>query len=129
MKWQGEFQITDWQEQVCESMLVLTGGKLTTAVVKQEYQGDIKGTGELQYSMVYDGEGNALFSGIELIQTELGAQRHILVLSHKGKFSQGVATSEFEVVSCEPKHSIVGAQGQFTSGEAGKAEYYLEKHS
>ncbi|KZN34063.1 DUF3224 domain-containing protein [Pseudoalteromonas luteoviolacea] len=129
MKWQGEFQIADWQEQTRESNVVLTGGKLTTAIVKQVYQGDIKGAGELQYSMVYDGEGNALFSGIELIQTELGAQNHILVLSHKGKFSQGVASSEFEVVACEPDHSIVGAQGQFTSGEGGKAEYYLEKRS
>ncbi|MCF2857792.1 DUF3224 domain-containing protein [Pseudoalteromonas sp. SMS1] len=129
MKWQGEFQIADWQEQTRESSVVLTGGKRTTAIVNQVYQGDIQGTSELQYSMVYDGEGNARFSGIELIQTELGAQSHILVLSHQGKFSQGVASSEFEVVDSEPKHSIIGAQGQFTSGEGGKAEYYLEKRS
>ncbi|KZN45467.1 DUF3224 domain-containing protein [Pseudoalteromonas luteoviolacea] len=129
MKWQGEFQITDWQEQTRESNVVLAGGKLTTAVVKHVYQGDIIGSGELQYSMAYDAEGSAHFSGIELIQMELGAQTHILVLSHKGKFSQGVAGSEFEVVACEPTHSILGAHGTFTSGEGGTAKYCLEKRS
>ncbi|KZN35781.1 DUF3224 domain-containing protein [Pseudoalteromonas luteoviolacea] len=129
MKWQGEFQITDWQEQTRESEHSLEGGRLATAQVKQLYKGDVIGSSELQYCMVYDDKGNAYFSGSEVLKAQLNGQEAILVLSHQGKFSQGVASSEFEVVASEPSHAIEGARGHFTSAENGTALYCIEKNN
>ena len=121
----GTFQIQDWQE--AETKTLSEGRKFTSATVKQEYAGDIKGTSEVHYQMFYSASGNAMFNGYEVLEGEVDGVKCELTISHNGKFEQGVASSEFKVIECLAKPSLLGLEGSFKSGEAGQASYSLGK--
>lgn len=121
MTLKGSFQITNWQESVDQELE--NGAKLSTAIVQQNYSGDVTGTSEARYQMCYDSSGEARFVGFETITLSSG---DVLVLQHQGTFKQGVASSEFTIVTSYNNKTLLGKNGSFASTEGGQADYHLE---
>jgi hypothetical protein len=59
----GQFQITGWDEVPYKEQS--DGCKQTHAKITQSYSGDIDGSSELQYVMLYSAKGSAIFVGLE----------------------------------------------------------------
>lgn len=119
----GTFTIEDWQENTLHELT--NDGKITSANVKQSYQGDLSGSSELSYQMHYHSDGNADFIGFEVINAEYGGKACELTLKHQGKFENGQAKSEFTLIQSTPETSWQGARGSFCSTHGGQAEYQL----
>jgi hypothetical protein len=118
----GQFQITDWQETTQSEY---QGTKRSLANVKLEYSGDIVGSSELQYLLSYQADGSAEFVGFETIQASIKGILGYLIIRHLGRFVDGVASSQFEVIENSIEDKLIGENGDFTSGENGLACYTL----
>lgn len=123
MQLKGSFQITDWQESIDKSFD--DGAKLSKALVSQTYSGDITGSSEVQYQLSYETTGDACFNGFEFISGTIGDTPCKLTLKHDGTFENGVAKSQFVIVSSATHVELLGVIGGFTSGEAGQANYII----
>lgn len=124
MQLTGTFQITGWDETTEQTFD--NGAKLNIASVKQAYTGAIQGNSEIKYIMYYHPSGNADFAGFEYIKAQINGQETGLTLKHDGKFENGVASSHFLIVQSSNDESLIGKTGEFTSGEAGKADYKID---
>jgi hypothetical protein len=118
----GQFQIKDWQETIQSEH---QGLKRSLANVKLEYTGDIVGSSELQYLLSYQANGSAEFVGFESLTVKVKGVSGYLVLRHLGKFVDGVASSQFEVIQSSIEDKLIGSKGEFTSGENGLANYSI----
>jgi hypothetical protein len=118
----GQFQIKDWQETTQSEH---EGTKRCLANVQLEYSGDIIGTGELQYLLSYQADGSAEFVGFETIQVSIKGISGYLIIRHLGRFVDGVASSQFEVIQSSIEDKLIGSNGDFTSGENGQACYTI----
>lgn len=123
MQLKGTFQITDWQESVNKSFE--EGAKLSKALVRQTYAGDITGNSEVHYQLNYETTGEASFNGFEFITGRLSDAPCTLTLKHQGSFENAVAKSQFVIVSSATHAELVGVTGLFSSGEAGQANYII----
>ena len=123
MKLKGTFQITDWQETVEQEFE--KGKRLSTALVKQTYSGDIIGNSELRYQLYYSESGDALFNGFETITYDKNNEQVLLTIKHDGKFESGTASSKFTIVDSSHEDNLVGKSGTFRSIEGGKANYQI----
>ena len=123
MQLKGIFQITNWQESVTQSFD--HGAKLSNALVNQSYSGDITGSSEVHYQLSYESTGDACFNGFEFITGNLGDAPCQLTLRHQGNFEQGVAKSQFVIISSTTHAELLGLSGSFMSGEAGQASYLI----
>lgn len=119
----GQFQIKDWQETTQNEN---EGLKRSLANVKLEYSGDIVGNSELQYLLSYQADGSADFVGFENINSTVNDASGSMILRHLGRFVDGVASSQFEVIQSTFEDKLIGAKGDFTSGENGQAHYTIE---
>jgi hypothetical protein len=123
MQLTGTFQITDWQESVEKSFD--EGGKLTSAKVCQTYSGDITGKSGITYQMNYEPNGNASFIGLEFIVGNITGKFCKLTIKHDGRFENGLAKSEFSILSSCTHKELVGVKGIFESVEGGKANFAI----
>ena len=123
MQLKGTFQITDWQESVTTSFE--QGAKLSKALVSQNYSGGLTGSSEVHYQLNYESTGEASFNGFEFFSGNLGETPCQLTLKHNGTFEQGVAKSQFVIISSASHPELLGVTGLFTSGEAGQATYVI----
>jgi hypothetical protein len=123
MEMNGLFQITDWQESVEKQGD--DGTKLSIALVKQTYSGDINGVSEVKYQLFYDKSGDAIFNGFEIITLNPQSEQASIVLKHEGKFVNGSASSQFTVIHSSMGEQWAGKKGHFTSAEGGKANYLI----
>lgn len=122
MQLNGTFQITNWQET--EEKLFDGGGKLTSATVSQDYNGEIIGKSEIKYQMYYGSNGDASFVGFEVIVGSIGDKPCELTLKHDGCFEAGIAKSQFSILSSTDEN-LVGLKGYFKSSEGGKADFVI----
>lgn len=120
----GQFQIKDWQETIQSEYSV---GKRSLANVKLDYTGDIAGTSELQYLLSYQVDGSADFVGFESVQARINGLSGSLILRHIGRFVDGIASSQFEVIQSSFEDKLIGSKGDFTSGENGQADYAIHQ--
>ncbi|MCL1080139.1 DUF3224 domain-containing protein [Parashewanella spongiae] len=118
----GTFQVTSWDEKTLSSSD--DGSKLAQATVTQTYQGEIEGDSEVHYFLSYFPSGSAEFVGYETITPSDNKLAPIL-LRHTGEFINGVASSQFELLSSENEQAMAGI-GRFKSGDSGCAEYHIE---
>ena len=119
---EGQFTITNWQES--EQQQFEDKSKFTSAYVQQEYSGSISGNSEIQYQMYYKPDGNAIFTGFERISGTLNNNPITLTLKHDGTFTNGVASSNFIIVSSSVER-LINHSGTFESIEGGKANYNM----
>lgn len=120
MKLRGEFQVTDWQESVMVEYP--DGSKTSHAKITQTYQGDLVGRSELDYQLFYQDGQNSEFTGIEIVTLEVDDRR--LVLMHRGKFADGVASSEFDILQ-DTTGKLTGRTGCFHAKLGGVANYVI----
>ncbi|ESP94368.1 DUF3224 domain-containing protein [Pseudoalteromonas luteoviolacea] len=118
----GTFQISNWQESVTTSME--NNCKISNAVVDQSYSGDIIGTSQIHYQLYYNSEGNARFTGYEVL-TLTEDQSKKIILQHAGKFEGGSASAQLDVIDCNFDDNLIGKTGNFISKEGGKADYRI----
>lgn len=123
MKLTGTFQITDWQESIEQEFD--EGSRLSVAVVKQTYAGDVIGSSSVRYCLYYDKTGNALFNGFETLYWLQNNKQVLLTIKHDGTFDNGVASSNFTVIDSPDDSTLVGKIGSFTAIEGGQASYQI----
>ncbi len=125
MKVTGEFAITRWDEEPYYE--AATGAKLTKASIEQNYTGELTGSSANEYLMSHKSDGAAQFIGMEYIKVQIGDKKGGFVIEHKGAFDNGVASSDFVIVSGSGEGDFEGVlgQGHFASltNKPGHAQY------
>ncbi len=121
----GIFQITAWDEIPYDESD--DDSKQSHAKIKQQYQGDIEGSSELQYLMCYSSKESAIFVGLEILSCNINGKIGSFVIQHKGKFESGIASSEFSIVPSSGKKQLldITGSGSFKSSSNGQASYTL----
>jgi len=125
MEHKGAFSILQWDENtVTESD---SGIKISHASIKQQYDGAMSGESQTEYLMRYQNEVSAKFTGFETFVGVINGLRGSFTLEHSGSFEQGVAKSEFSIISSSATGELSGKNivGHFESGEAGKGNYTI----
>ncbi len=117
-------QITSWDETNFEEEST-DDKKLTLAKVEQQFSGDFIGASKIKYVMSYQNKTQAVFTGFETITVTINGKQGEFIVVHNGKFEQGVASSDFNVVtnSVTGDFTNISGSGSFKSTENGQAEY------
>lgn len=117
-------QITSWDETNFEEEST-DDKKLTLAKVEQQFSGDFIGSSKIKYVMSYQNKTQAVFTGFETITVTINGKQGEFIVVHNGKFEQGVASSDFNVVtnSVTGDFTNISGSGSFKSTENGQAEY------
>ncbi len=123
---EGRYTITSWEEETVQENE--DGSKLTHATVTQSYSGDLNGESTVHYFMMHATDKSARFIGYESISCELGGKQGKFTVQHDGKFSIGVASSQFKVVSGSGRGGLmnISGQGKYSSDKSGEASYRFE---
>jgi hypothetical protein len=121
---QGGFKIADWKE---ETVTARVGPKITRATVKQRYTGDIKGTGTIEYVMVYRPDKTAEYSGVEVITGSIGARKGSFALMIRGKYDGKKAVTKWQVVAGGGKGDLkeLTGTGEFYAPMGSEGKYRL----
>lgn len=120
----AEFEIAGWDETPFEGGDEET--KLTEALVKKRYFGDIDGTSTTKWLMSYAPDKSATYVGIEHITGTIGGRHGGLVLLHDGEFADGVATAALRAVSGTGELSASTGTGNFRADPAGSLVLHLD---
>ena len=89
--------------------------KLTRAIVKKTYTGDIAGEAHVEYLMMYRSDGSASFVGLERVVGSLGGRTGSFVLQRTGVFEGGQAKESYSVVPGSATGELRGLVGEGTS--------------
>ncbi|KAB2969685.1 MAG: DUF3224 domain-containing protein [Thermoanaerobaculia bacterium] len=89
--------------------------KLTRASVTKSYAGDISGSGEVQYLMMYRGDGSASFVGLERVVARLAGKTGTFVLQRTGVFEGGEAKETYQVIPGSATGDLQGLVGEGSS--------------
>ena len=122
---EGIFQVTGWDEKPYSEDS--DGSKLTNAQVTQTYTGSIEGESQVQYIMAHNSDKSATFVGMEKVTCTINGKSGSFVIQHNGKFENGVASSNFVIVtdSGQGELSDIEGSGNFESTEQGKSKYQM----
>jgi len=120
----AEFEIAGWDESPFEASDEET--KLTEALVKKKYSGDVEGTSTTKWLMAYAPDKSATFVGLENITGTVGGKRGALVLLHDGEFTDGVATAQLRIVLGTGELSGAAGGGKFRADPAGSVVLDLD---
>lgn len=85
--------------------------KLTRAVVTKTYTGDIEGQAQVDYLMMYRGDGSASFVGLERFIGRLGGRSGSFVLQRVGAFEGGLAKESYTVIPGSATGELQGLVG------------------
>lgn len=124
-KLEGIFQVTSWDEKPYSEES--DGAKLTNAKVTQTYTGSIEGESQVQYIMAHNSDKSAVFVGMEKVTASINGKSGSFVIQHNGKFENGVASSNFVIVTGSGQGELSGIEGSgsFESTEDGKSKYQM----
>ncbi|HET7789336.1 MAG TPA: DUF3224 domain-containing protein [Gemmatimonadales bacterium] len=86
--------------------------KLTRASVAKSYTGDIEGDAQVEYLMMYRGDGSAAFVGLERVVGKIGAKRGAFVLQRTGVFEDGQAKESYSVIPGSATGDLQGLRGE-----------------
>jgi hypothetical protein len=106
----ARFAITGWDEKPYAEDQALP--KLTRARVAKTYSGDITGEGQVEYLMMYRGDGSATFVGLERVVGRIGARAGSFVLQRTGVFEDGQARESYSVVPGSGTGELHGLVGE-----------------
>ncbi|MET0144929.1 MAG: DUF3224 domain-containing protein [Ilumatobacteraceae bacterium] len=114
------FEVTGWDEHQFDRHAGTA--KLTRAKVTKSYNGDLDGTSVTLWVMAYAADGNATFVGIERIDATIGDRDGTIVLQHVGRFANGTATAELDIISgsCTGDFAELAGTGRLTADPAGR---------
>lgn len=109
----ARFAITSWDEKPYSEGPDLP--KLTRATVKKTYTSDIEGEGQVDYLMMYRGDGSATFIGLERFTGKVHGKGGSFVLQRTGVFEDGQAKESYSVVPGSATGELHGLRGEGTS--------------
>jgi len=122
---EATFEIAGWDETPFEGSGD-EGAKLTEALVKKRYSGEIDGESTTKWLMSYAPDKSATYVGIEHITGTVGGRRGGLVLMHDGEFRDGVATAVMRIVSGTGDLAGATGGGKFRADPAGSVVLDLD---
>ena len=117
----ARFVIKAWDEQPYGEGLGLP--KLTRATVTKTFTGDLEGEGQVEYLMVYRGDGSATFVGLERVVGRLAGRTGSFVLQRTGVFEGGQAKEAYTVVPGSATGDLQGLRGDGSSAVGHGAEH------
>ena len=79
------------------------------------FTGGIEGEGQVEYLMMYGGDGSARFVGLERIVGRIGARAGSFVLERTGTFEGGEARESYSVIAGSGTGELRGLRGEGTS--------------
>jgi hypothetical protein len=109
----SRFAIKAWDEKPYDEGQGLP--KLTRASVAKTFTGDLEGTGQLEYLMVYRTDGSAAFVGLERVVGRLGGMTGTFVFQRTGVFEGGQAKEAYSVVPGSGTGELQGLRGEGSS--------------
>ena len=109
----ARFAITSWDEKPYSEGPDLP--KLTRATVTKTFTGDIEGEGQVEYLMMYGGDGSATFVGLERVVGRIGGKAGSFVLQRTGIFESGQAKESYSVIPSSGTGELRGLRGEGTS--------------
>ena len=89
--------------------------RLTRASVARTFTGDIEGQGQVEYLMMYRGDGSASFVGLERFVGQLAGKAGTFVLQRTGAFESGQAKESYSVIPGSGTGELRGLRGDGTS--------------
>ena len=100
--------------------------KLTRASVAKTFTGDIEGEGQVEYLMMYRGDGSAAFVGLERVVGRIGTRTGTFVLQRIGTFENGQAKESYSVVPGSATGDLLGLKGDGNSALGHGMEHPFE---
>jgi len=122
----NKFDITSWDEK--PYLELADGVKYAKTHVSKNYHGRLEGSAHLEYLMVYYGDGQATFVGIEHFEGAFDGKEGGIALEHKGVFRNGIAESEFTTIVGSGLNDLIGLnlEGHYKTGHSMTVEFELE---
>ena len=120
----ARFAITSWDEKPYSE--APGQPKLTRASVVRTFTGDIEGEGQVQYLMMYRGDGTAVVVGLERIIGRIAGRAGTFVLQRIGVFEGGLAKESYAVVPGSATGDLRGLSGDGTSAVGHGLEHPFE---
>ena len=117
------FTIKNWEEKPYSEGADLP--KLTRAAVKKTFTGDITGESDVEYLMMYRGDGTASFVGLERIVGHLAGRAGSFVLRRIGSFENGVAKESYTVIPGSGTGELRSLRGEGASAVGHGMEHPL----
>ena len=109
----ARFAIKSWDEKPYSEGEGLP--KLTRALVTKTYTGDIEGQSQVDYVMMYRGDGSASFVGLERVVGRIGGKTGSFVLQRVGVFEGGLAKESYTVIAGSATGELQGLAGDGSS--------------
>lgn len=106
----ARFAITKWDEKTYSEGP--DQPKLTRASVTKTYTGEIEGEAQVEYLMMYRGDGTASFVGLERVVGRIDGKAGSFVLQRTGTFEGGQAKESYVVVPGSGTGDLHGLQGE-----------------
>ena len=106
----ARFAIKSWDEKPYSE--VAGQPKLSRATVSKTFTGDIEGESQVEYLMMYRGDGTATFVGLERIVGRIGDKSGSFVLQRSGVFEDGQAKESYTVVPGSATGDLQGLTGE-----------------
>ena len=117
----ARFAITNWDEKPYSEGPDVP--KLTRAIVRKSFSGDIEGEGSVEYLMMYRADGSASFVGLERIVGRIDGKAGSFVLQRSGAFEGGVAKESYAVISGSATGELRGLEGNGATALGHGTEY------
>jgi hypothetical protein len=117
----ARFAIRSWDEKPYSEGQDLP--KLTRASVSKTFTGDVEGEGQVEYLMIYRGDGSATFVGLERVSGRIGTRSGTFVLQRTGVFEGGQARETYTVVPGSGTGELRGLRGEGTSAVGHGSEH------
>ncbi|HSQ28207.1 MAG TPA: DUF3224 domain-containing protein, partial [Gemmatimonadaceae bacterium] len=92
----ARFAIKSWDEKAYSEGQ--DQPRLTRATVSKTFTGELEGEGQVEYLMMYRGDGSASFVGLERIVGRIAGKPGTFVLQRIGTFEGGLAKESYSVV-------------------------------
>lgn len=109
----ARFAIQSWDEKP------LSEGqgqpRLTRASVTKTYTGEVEGTGQVEYVMMYRSDGSAVFVGLERVIGRIDGKAGTFVLQRTGTFDSGQAKESYSVIPGSATGDLQGLVGEGSS--------------
>ena len=109
----ARFAISSWDEKPYNE--APDQPRLTRASVARTFTGDIEGQGQVEYLMMYRGDGSASFVGLERFVGRLAGKAGSFVLQRTGAFEVGQARESYSVIPGSGTGELRGLRGDGTS--------------
>lgn len=120
------FRIQGWDESPLNEGPGLP--KMTRSIISYVYEGELAGSGSLQYLMFYAADGRATFVGMERFAGTLGGREGSFALKHVGVFANGVATAALSIIEGSGTGALAGISGEAELSAGHADSHPLELH-